>query len=96
MNSIVRSDINAMVDHARICAKCAKNPKTMQDIIESDYDYARGCIGALMRADVISFSEWMYDRRVLKYHYCRLLSAYANMPYMYKDGDRDFYISYVK
>lgn len=96
MNSIVRSDINTMVDHVRRCSKSVKNSETMRDIIESDFDYARGVIGALMRADVISFSEWMYDRRVLKYHYCRLLSTYANMPYMYKDGDRDFYISYVK
>lgn len=96
MNSIVREKINVMLDNARRCAKREKDPKTMRDVIEADFNYASGAINALMRADVISFSEWIYDRRVLKYHYCRLLSAYANMPYMYKDGDRDLYIYYVK
>lgn len=96
MNAIIRWEINEMVNHARRCAKLEMNPKTMREIIDSDFHYASGCISALMRADVISGREWKYDRRVLKHHYCRLLSAYANQPYLYKDGDRDFYISYVK
>lgn len=96
MNTIIRYEINEMVDHARRCSKIEKNPKSMRAIIDSDFYYASGCINALVIASVISFSEWVYDRRVLKYHYCRLLSAYANMPYMYKDGDKDFYICYMK
>lgn len=96
MNSIVRSEINAMVNNARRLAKHEKKPEIMRRFIEYDFAYASGVISSLLRADVISFSEWMYDLRVLKYHYCRLLSTYGNEPYMYKDGDRDFYISYVK
>lgn len=96
MNLIVREKINVMLDNARRCAKREKDPKTLRDVIDADFYYASGAINALMRSDVISFSEWRYDRRVLKYHYCRLLATYANMPYMYKDGDRDFYLRYIR
>lgn len=96
MNSIIRYEIKEMVDHARRCAKYEKNPKKMRHIIDSDFYYASGCISALMRADVISYREWLYDRRVLKYHCCRLLSTYGNEPYMYKDSDSEFYWNYIR
>lgn len=95
MNKIVRSEINAMVEHARRHAKREKNPLRMCEVIESDFTYARGIISALMRADVISVTEWQYDRMVLKYHYCRLLAVYGDRSYMYKD-DRDFYYTFVR
>ena len=96
MNTIIRYEINEMVGHARICAKLVNNPKTMSDIIDNDYNFVSGCISSLMRADVISVSEWRYDRRVLKMYYCRLLAAYANQPYMYKDSDSEFYWIYIR
>lgn len=95
MNSIVRSEINAMIDHARRCAKHEKEPQVMRKFIEHDFTYASGVISALMRADVIRFSEWRYDRMVLKHHYCRLLAVYGDRPYMYK-ADRNFYNAYVR
>lgn len=95
MDKIVRSEINAMVEHVRGRAKREKNPQRMCEVIESDFTYASGIISALMRADVISVTEWKYDRMVLKYHYCRLLAIYGGRPYMYKD-DRDFYYTFVR
>lgn len=96
MNKIVRSEINFMVAHVRTLAKREKNPQRMCEVIESDFTYVRGIISGLMRAGVISVIEWQYDRMALKYHYCRLLAVYGNRPYMYKDGDRDFYNTFVR
>lgn len=95
MNKIVRSEINAMVEHARTRAKREKNPQIMREVIKSDFAVTSGIISAFMMADVISVREWRYDRMVLKHHYCRLLSVYGDMAYMYKD-DRDFYYTFLR
>lgn len=101
MNNIIRTDIDYMTRHARICAKRAlsmekqERLRYLKNIIERDYSSAEGAISALNRAYIISLTEWVYARRVLKHHYCRLLSEYCDMQYMYKD-DMNFYIAFVR
>lgn len=102
MNSIIREDINYMIMHARRVAKRSlsiddkkERLDFMKSAIERDFNLADGAISALDRAGIISFIDYIYARRVLKHHYCRLLAAYCEMNYMYK-GDKDFYFIYLR
>lgn len=103
MNSIIRKEINYMVHHARVCSKGRLRKgnhnnfhKFMKTIIERDMARTEGAISALQLAGVIDFIEYRKGRQVLKMHYCRLLAAYANEPYMYKDTDSEFYWLYIR
>lgn len=102
MNSIIRDDINHMISHTRRVAKRSldiddkeERLHFMKSAIERDFNLADGAISALDRAGIISFPDYIYARQVLKHHYCRLLSAYCDMPYMYK-GDKEFYFIYIR
>ncbi len=102
MNNIIREDINYMVKHARRFAKRSfslddkqERLHLMKECIERDFASANGSISALNRAGIISFTEYIYARQVLKHHYCRLLDVYCDMPYMYK-GDKEFYYLYIR
>ena len=103
MNSIIRNEIDYMVHHARVCSKSRLRKGNfdnfhayMKRTIERDMARTEGVISALQLAGVIGFIEYRRDRQVLKHHYCRLLSAYANEPYMYKDSDSEFYWLYIR
>lgn len=103
MNTIIREHINYMVYHARRFAKIAYKREydkesfieAMDTTIQIDFAKAKGAISALVQSGVISYSEWRYDRMVLKHHYCRLMAVYADKPYLYKD-DMSFYRVYVR
>jgi hypothetical protein len=103
MNNIIRKEIDYMVYHARACSKSRLRKGNhdnfhayMKRIIECDMARAEGAISALQLAGVIGLIEYRKDRQVLKMHYCRLLAAYANEPYMYKDSDSEFYWIYIR
>ena len=103
MNSIIRNEIDYMVHHARVCSKSRLRKGNhdnfhafMKRIIERDMARTEGVISALQLAGVIDFIEYRKDRQALKMHYCRLLAAYANEPYLYKDSDSEFYWIYIR
>ena len=103
MNSIIRKEIDYMVHHARMCSKSRLRKGNdnnfhafMKRTIERDMAMADGAISALQSAGIIGINEWIKDRQVLKMHYCRLLAAYANEPYMYKYSDSKFYWLYIR
>ena len=103
MNNIIRKEIDYMVYHARVCSKSRLRKGNhdnfhafMKRIIERDMARAEGVISALQLAGVIDLIEYRKDRQALKMHYCRLLAAYANEPYMYKDSDSEFYWIYIR
>lgn len=103
MNEIIRDKIDYMTKHARRMAKVTfKREYTkqsyidgMHDTIKIDFAKAEGAITALNLAGIITSAEWVYARRVLKHHYCRLLAVYCDMNYMYKE-DMTFYYTYVR